>query len=132
MYRIGNIIEKIRLPNDLELELIDKSRVLAGDRWLVSLEARIVIPIDKKYLEGIKEADHVIEILKKQYNENVEYSYTQEKHFVDQREKDKVFKSFVENIKKNAIHYLSHPKFAQKTLLARYRDLKRKAPWLFQ
>lgn len=126
------LIERIKLNNSLYLELWDGSRVLAGDRWLVSVEAKVEVPIDSKYLEGISEADKIISILKKQYGDKVEYSYTQEKHFVDKREKDDVFNEFITNVKKNIIHYLSHPNFAAKILIARYRDLKRKAPWLFQ
>jgi len=126
-----NLVEKIRLSNGLDLELLDGSRVLAGDRWFVSLEARIEMPVDKSYLDGIKDADKIVEILRKEYGEKVVYSYTQEKHFVDEKEKDSVFNQFRENVK-NILSYLSHPDFVQKTLLARYRDLKRKAPWLFQ
>jgi len=126
------LIEKIELDNSLCLELWDGSRVLAGDRWLISVEARIEVPIDEKYLDGVPEADRIISILKKQYGDKVAYSYTQERHFVDEREKDSIFNEFVNNVKKNIIGYLSHPKFATKTLIAKYRDLKRKAPWLFQ
>ncbi len=125
------LIEKIRLSNGLDLELLDGSRVLAGDRWLVSLEARIEMPVDRSHLDGIKDADQIIEILRRQYGEKVVYSYTQERHFVDEKEKESVFNQFKENVK-NILSYLSHPNFVQKALLARYRDLKRKVPWLFQ
>jgi len=126
------LIEKIRLSNSLYLELWDGSRILAGDRWLVSVEARIEVPINGKYLSNIQDADKIISVLKRQYGDKVTYSYTQEKHFVDEKERDNVFKEFITNIKRNIIHYLSHPNFATKILTARYRDLKRKAPWLFQ
>lgn len=125
-------LSKIKLNNGLFLEFFDKSRPLAGDRWLVSLEAKVKVPIDKRYLTGTKDADSIISILSEQYGKEVEYSYVQEKHFVDQKEKDGLLEQFLRNIKENLIHYLSHPEFARRTLLARYRDLKRKAPWLFQ
>jgi len=127
-----NPVDRIKLDNGLFLEFFDRSRPLAGDRWLVSLEARIEIPIDKKYLSRVKNRDNIMSVLKEQYGEKVEYSYVQEKHFVDEKEKDKIFGQFLKNIKENLIYYLSHPEFATKTLLAKYRDLKRKAPWLFQ
>ncbi len=126
------IVEKIDLGNGLELCLLDHSRILAGDRWLVSIEARIDVPLNEVYLDGVKDAEHILSILKKEYGEKVDYSYIQEKHFVDQKEKDSIFQQFIKNIKDNLLNYLSHPKLAQKILLARYRELKRKAPWLFQ
>ncbi len=128
----GIIVEKIDLGNGLELCLLDHSRILAGDRWLVSVEARIEVPLSEVYLDGVKDAEHILSILKKGYGEKVDYSYIQEKHFVDQKEKDSIFQQFIRNIKDNLLNYLSHPKLAQKILLARYRELKRKAPWLFQ
>ncbi len=128
----GIIVEKIDLGNGLELCLLDHSRILAGDRWLVSVEARIEVPLSEVYLDGVKDAEHILSILKKEYGEKVDYSYIQEKHFVDQKEKDSIFQQFIKNIKDNLLNYLSHPKLAQKILLARYRELKRKAPWLFQ
>ncbi len=128
----GKVIEKIDLHNGLELHILDHSRILAGDRWLVSVEARIEVPISKEYLNGVKDADYIFNILQKGYGEKVDYSYIQEKHFVDEREKDSVFQQFIKNIKNNLINYLSHPNLAQRILLARYRDLKRTSPWLFQ
>ena len=126
------LIKKMDLNNGLSLELLDKSRRLAGDRWLVSLEARIEVPVEKGLLSEVQDTDNIVSLLKKEYGRSVEYSYTQERHFVDEREKEKVFQDFLANIEKNLIHYLSHPEFAQRILLTRYRDLKRKAPWLFQ
>ncbi len=125
------LIDKIKLSNSLELQLLDRSRVIAGDRWLVSLEAKIEIDVDKRYLSGVEEADKIVSILKKYYGNKVSYSYVQEKHFVDEKEKEDVMKGFISNVKKT-LNYLSHPEFAKKTLLAKYRDLKKKAPWLFQ
>ena len=37
----GRLVEKRILDNGLVLELLDNSRSLAGDRWLVSFEARL-------------------------------------------------------------------------------------------
>ncbi len=126
------VVKKIDLHNGLELRILDHSRVLAGDRWLVSVEAKIEVPISSSYLDGVKDTEHILSVLKRGYGEKVCYSYVQEKHFVDQKEKDSVFQQFIENIKKNLLNYLSHPKLGQKILLAKYRELKKNSPWLFQ
>jgi len=115
------------------VEVLDHSRVLAGDRWLVSLEARADIPLDMAQLSALKDKDKekALQALKKAYGDRIPYRYRQEKHFVDQRERHKVFQEFLDLLKSNVLPYLSHKEFASKLVLAKVRELKRKDPRLF-
>ena len=113
------------------MEVWDHSRVLAGDRWLVSLEARADIPLDMDYLSDLEHKEKALQALKKAYGDRIPYRYRQEKHFVDQRERHKVFQEFLDLLKSNVLPYLSHKEFASKLVLAKVRELKRKDPRLF-
>ncbi|MBW2027418.1 MAG: hypothetical protein JRI90_19205 [Deltaproteobacteria bacterium] len=53
----GKPVETIKLNNGIVVEVWDHSRVLAGDRWLVSLEARADIPLDMAQLSALKDKD---------------------------------------------------------------------------
>jgi len=47
----GKLIDKVRLENGLTLELYDRSRRVAGDRWLVSFVARIDVEVKPEYFQ---------------------------------------------------------------------------------
>lgn len=124
--------ETITLDNHLKLEIWDLSRAVAGDRWLVSLEIRIDIPLEIAHLESIPDKEKAFAVLRKAFGEKVTYSYKQEKHFVDEKRKDDVFQSHWERLKDNLLSYLSHPDFAGRLVLSKYLELKNKSPQLFQ
>ncbi|MBT9438589.1 MAG: hypothetical protein GAS50_05285, partial [Desulfobacterales bacterium] len=59
------LIKTIDLENGLELKLYDASRKLAGDRWLVSLIARMEIPTSDSLLkEDVSPSLNVDEVRK--------------------------------------------------------------------
>ncbi|MBU1180973.1 MAG: hypothetical protein KKF00_02170, partial [Proteobacteria bacterium] len=41
-----NFVRAMELKNNLKLKIYDNSKKMAGDRWLVSLIARIKVPVD--------------------------------------------------------------------------------------
>lgn len=107
------------------------SRIIAGDRWLVRLEAGMDIPLSSEYLDSLPEWKKAFAVMEKALGPGVSYRYAQEKHFVDQRSRDAVFDGFLKTFKENILSYLKHPDFARRFILSRYRELKRKDPRLF-
>jgi hypothetical protein len=47
------LVEEIRLENGLTLKLYDKSRPVAGDRWMVTFQACIDIEVKTESLEDM-------------------------------------------------------------------------------
>jgi len=45
----SKLIDRVPLENGLTLEMFDRSRPVAGDRWLVSFEARIEVKVRREY-----------------------------------------------------------------------------------
>jgi hypothetical protein len=127
----GELFESLELANGLTLEIWNLSRLVAGDRWLVSLEVRIELPLDTSYLESVLEKEKEFSLIKQLLGPTVTYSYKRERHFVSQNQKEVVFAEVLDTLKKNTLAYLSHPDFAEKIILSKYRDLKKKKPQFF-
>jgi len=125
------LFETITLDNNLDLEIRDLSRVIAGDRWLVSVEARINVPIKIEHLETLHDKEKILAIFKETFGREISYRYKQEKFFVDKNKKRDVFRENLERLKKSVLNYLSRPDFARKLVLSKYRELKTQKPYLF-
>jgi hypothetical protein len=123
--------DTISLGNGLSLEIWDNSRKVAGNRWLVSMEIRIDIPLSIGNLGGLTNKEEVFSALKAEYGDKVTYRHELEKHFVDDNKKKEVFNKFMETAREDLFAYLSHPNFAKKFTLLKYKKLKTQDPRLF-
>jgi len=65
------------------------------------------------------------------FGNKIPYRYKQERHFVDQKEKEGLFQEFIDLLRKNVISYLSHKEFAKRLVLSKIRELRSKDPRLF-
>lgn len=125
------VVEAISLENGLTLEILDASRVMAGDRWLVHLIARIEVFLAPGLLDPTQGGDRLLDILKNEYGERIEYRSNLKKHFVSKEDRNRVFEEFKEIVKKEKRPYLSHPDFAKRFALSGISELKRKKPLVF-
>ena len=107
---MGNhIIKKIKLNNGLELGFYDASKKIAGDRWLVKLTAKVEIPV-ADYLGDMPSSIHPDDI-RKVLGEQVVFEKDMERNFIDDNEKEKVFKGFLESFLESSEKYLSASNF---------------------
>ena len=125
------LIKTISLKNGLELEIYDMSRPLAGDRWLVQIEARLEVDLEAEVFDELEDRDRILSVFGKMYGSRIPYIYTQKKHFVDKNEKEAFLLQFIQNVKESQVPYLGHPDFSRRLHLSRYRELKKKDPRLF-
>lgn len=123
-------VETLSLNNGLKLQILDRSKIIAGDRWLVRLEAVVVIPLQEEYSGTLSEKE--FSLLQKTLGHELHYRFFREKHFVDQDRKDEVFQHFLETFKKDTLGYLHHPDFARRFVLSRYRELSKTHPSFLQ
>ena len=128
---MATLIEEIQLDNNLRLELWDVSRTIAGDRWLVRLEARINVPLDNRYFESSENGDRHLSLFEEEYGRQIPFVHEEEKHFVDKKDKDRVFNQLLKFFRDNTEPYLSHKAFADRFIMSRLRELKQKKPQLF-
>ncbi len=131
----GKLVDTIRLENGLEVEIWDMSRVLAGDRWLVAMEARVKVPFDESALNSGRPLPGgprtAAKVLREKFGDTIPYVYRQERHFIDQKEKERLFEEFLRLLRKNLLPYLAHPDFSKRLIVSKVMELYKKDPPLF-
>jgi hypothetical protein len=118
------LIEKIALPNDLILELWDQSRPMAGDRWLVSLLARVEIPILPDYFSNLDDGKQAYQDLVAACGDPLVFTQEKVRHFVDEGETKEVLMALCKRFKDNLLSYLGNPRFASLYAMKKYGDLQ--------
>ena len=119
------IVEKIDLPNNLVLEFHDYSRLIAGDRWLVGLLARIPIEISEEDF-----ADRPQELYKdflKEQGPVIYFELKKERNFID--EKDQVFNQMLNELKEYALSYMGHKSFAKGFIRRQIQAFEERQKW---
>ena len=123
------LIEKVTLPNGLILELWDNSRLMAGDRWLVSLMARVEVPVLPEYFSTLDHGEQAYRDLVDAHGNPLVFSQEKVRHFVDGSETEETITGLCQRFKDNLIGYLGNPKFAPQYVLKKYGDLLDRQNW---
>ncbi len=124
------LIKIIDLENGLKLKLYDVSRQLAGDRWLISLIARIEIPTSDSLLKGDASPLLNIDEVRKVIGEKLLFEQKREKIFIDEKEKDEVMKEIQDSFLSSSLSYFSHSDFPKKYILKKFNEKIKKESWL--
>lgn len=109
--------ETMELKNGLTLEFLDRSRKIAGDRWLVSFAARVEIEVSPDALAGEDVPQDTLRNISRLTGKTVCYRYKNERNFVPGEEKDAAFKELKERFLDTNLRYLSSPGFPIKLIL---------------
>ncbi|MBT8407165.1 MAG: hypothetical protein KJP05_06890 [Deltaproteobacteria bacterium] len=123
------LIEKITLPNGLILEIWDTSRLMAGDRWLVSLLAKVEIAVLPEYFSTLDDGEQAYQNLVAAHGNSLVFTQEKVGLFVDEKETEDVLTRLCKRIKDNLIAYLGNPKFASLYVLKKYGDLRGRQDW---
>jgi hypothetical protein len=117
---VTKLLKTIDLENGLKLKLYDRSRKVAGDRWLVSLEACIDIPVDA-VMDSVAEPALRSEQVKTALGESVKFRQTLQRNFIAATEKQEVLQDLMVSFLSSTVKYLSRAEFPRKHLLSVYR-----------
>lgn len=124
---MAKLLSRQSLNNGLRLELWDKSRHVAGDRWQVALQARIAIPVTAVTLppELKPRLDEVTAAL------GPEVIFTQQKvrNFVDAREMAGLLKEMESRFLATVANYLGHPDFPGRFLRRKFEEHQQQQTW---
>lgn len=123
------LIEKVTLPNGLILELWDNSRLMAGDRWLVSLMAKVEVPVLPEYFSTLDHGEQAYQDLVDAHGDPLVFTQEKVRHFVDGSETKESITGLCQRFKDNLIGYLGNPKFAPQYVLKKYGDLRDRQNW---
>lgn len=122
-------VKSLDLKNGLQLKIYDASRTMAGDRWLVSLIARMEIPVtkvlEKDDSQPKEDANEIMNVL----GEHVIFEQKRERIFVDITEKNGVFQEMLDLFLGSSMDYLSRETFPKQFILKTYKEKMKKASW---
>ena len=122
------LIKTVDLKNGLQLELLDTSRKIAGDRWQVILTIRINIPVRLLSKDDNDQAELNVEEIMSSLGESVCFEQKRERNFIDVNQKDEVLKKLVDSFIHSSIDYVSNPDFPKRYILRQLKEnLKRKS-----
>lgn len=126
---VEDLIYTQSLDNRLVLRIYDVSRRMAADRWVVSLAARIDIPVDELVLsEGGDTAPGRGDLIGT-LGRTVTFEQRFDRKFVDAGQKDKVLRDMQDGFLKGSATYLAHPCFARRFVLKEYRQKQERRSW---
>jgi hypothetical protein len=120
----NTLIETITLPNGLTLELWDKSRPMAGDRWLISLLAKMEVPVLPEYFSTLDNGEQAYQDLLAAYGDPLVFTQEKTRHFVDEKDTKDMLAELCRRFKDNLLSYLSNPRFASLYVMKKYGDLQ--------
>lgn len=120
----ARLIEKVILPNGLIVELWDNSRRMAGDRWLVSLLAKMEIPVLAEYFSTLEDGEQACRDLVDAHGDPLVFTQEEVRHFVDDSKTKEALTGLCQRFKDNLIGYLGNPKFAPQYVMKKYGDLR--------
>ena len=120
------LIKEELLDNGVILRLFDASRRLAGDRWLVTLMARAIMPVREtlRSAEGLNPDDlmAIIQALA----DNIVFEQKRERYFIDEQEKQIVFNQLLKNWQSATYAYISRPDFPVQFVKKSFREYLKK------
>lgn len=116
------LLKTIELENKLTLNLYDESIKMIGDRWLVTMVARIKIPVDVALIPENQTPLPSEDEIKKILGENVIFEQKNNRIFVDQTDKEDVLEELSKTFIENTISYLSHHDFPRRFLAKKLKD----------
>jgi len=121
------IIEQQKLENGIQLILFDKSKITAGDRWLVELRCEAHIPVDEGLWETASEDDSKIQAeIRKILGDHLVFESIKQRNFVDERERENVLQEMVRQVHSSIFEYIGRPHFPQKFFKMQYRETRKK------
>jgi hypothetical protein len=123
------LIEEIALPNSLILEIWDTSNRMAGDRWLVSLLAKVEVTVLPEYFSTLDDGEQAYQDLVAAHGNPLVFTQEKVRLFVDEGETKEVLTRLRRSIKDNLAAYLGNPKFAPSYVLKKYGDLRDRQNW---
>jgi hypothetical protein len=115
-----NLVEKIDLPNNLVLQVWDKSRAIASDITKVELFIVINVEIRKEYFSDPAHFQQVIAV----FGQEISYEYTKERTFVDTTNREKVFDELLDDFRRDSIPYISRTDFPSRFAMSKLRDIR--------
>ena len=121
-----NLMESRHLRNGTTLNLYDVSRRQGADRWIVTMEARLDIPVTKDALPPESVNGLPLESVRDVLGPRVVFLSRRERVFVPDDEKEGILTLLRDEFCTNAVPYLENPVFPTRFIIKQYREVQQK------
>ncbi len=111
-----NIIISHKLENGLIVDIIDKCRLIAGDRWYVKIICQTTGSYDAVKCKTLLTDEEYGAFREKYPNGEIVFKYDKERNFVDDGEKEKVLQELIDQIADSNLGYMAKQSFADNLL----------------
>ena len=111
-----NLIVSHSLANGLTVEIIDKSRLVAGDRWYVKIICVTTGSYSSAKINELLDEEQYRAFLEKYPEGKIIFQYAKERNFVDDAVKVEVLQELVDNIADSNLDYMAKESFAMNLL----------------
>ncbi|MEA1970240.1 MAG: hypothetical protein U9N37_01300, partial [Thermodesulfobacteriota bacterium] len=115
-----NLVKKIDLPNNLVLQVWDKSRAIASDTTKVELRIVIDVAVKEEYFSDPAHFQQVVAV----FGQEISYEYTKERTFVSTPDSKRVFDELLEDFRKDSLPYISRTDFPACFAMSKLRDIR--------
>ncbi len=115
-----NLVEKIALPNDLVLQIWDKSRVIASDTTKVELGMVLAFAVREEYFSDPADFQKVVDV----FGPEISYECTKERTFVSTPDSKRVFDELLEDFRRDSLPYISRTDFPARFAMSKLRDIR--------
>lgn len=115
-------VKTLDLDNGYKLEILDASRRIAEDTFLVTMVARLKVRVCESLFTQAVDMDDMIAVL----GEERTFEYRLEQNFIRDNEKDEMFGRMLDTFVGNTLPYLSKPGFPEKFIMKEYREKAKK------
>jgi hypothetical protein len=121
-----NLMETRHLSNGTTLNLYDVSRRQGADRWIVTMEARLDIPVTEDALPPEPMNGLPLASVRDVLGPRVVFLSRRERVFVPDDEKDDILTLLRDEFCANAVPYLANPVFPARFIIKQYREVQQK------
>ncbi|MGV1098757.1 hypothetical protein ACUUL3_05030 [Thiovibrio sp. JS02] len=119
------ILEERRLANGLTVTVYDRSKKIAGDRWLVKILCEAKFPVDDDFFARPAEPDRqLLAEVRARMAGVVTFAVVKERNFIDDAEREPTLNAMVEQVAANMVEYFANPKFPEKLFFRKYEELR--------
>ena len=127
MSETDQLKSRIPLDNGLTLEIWDRSRPVAGDRWQVIMKARITIPVRENLLGPAER--HLIDQIRAALGPEVLFCHQKVRNFIAVDQVQEIFEGLKARFLESTQTYLGHQDFPGKFILKKFAEYQEKQVW---
>jgi len=121
-------IKKLDLENGTTLEILDGSRIQAGDRYLVRVIFRLTIPVNDQVMSNGKTPVEMEDVIKMIGNPVV-FEKRIERNFIDRTNKTSLIDRIVNDFLNETLKYICNPVFTRNYVFKLYSEAVKRSAW---